>query len=360
MRRYQVAAIPGDGIGPEVIPEAIAVLEAVAAADGGFSADVKSLGWGSERYLETGSLMPDDWAAHLSGFDSILAGPVGDPRLPDSITVWGLILTIRQSFGQYVNLRPVRLLPGIESALRTTESDEIDIVFVRENTEGEYSGVGGRVHTGRPIEVAVESAVFTRTGTERIIRYAFEYARSQGRQKVESVTKSNAQRHSMVFWDEIFEEVAAEYPDLESGSRLVDAAAAALVTDPGSFDVVVTSNLFGDILTDLGAAVTGGLGIAPSANLDPAGDRPGLFQAIHGSAPDIAGRGTANPIGEIWSVALMLRYLGEQAASELLERAMFEALLRPVNHTADLGGSASTADLGLAVRTALSPAREIS
>jgi tartrate dehydrogenase/decarboxylase/D-malate dehydrogenase len=360
MRRYQVAAIPGDGIGPEVIPEAISVLEAVAAADGGFSADVKSLDWGSERYLETGSLMPDDWAAHLSGFDSILAGPIGDPRLPDSITIWGLILTIRQSFGQYVNLRPVRLLPGVESALRTTGSDEIDIVFVRENTEGEYSGVGGRVHTGRPIEVAVESAVFTRTGTERIIRYAFEYARSQGRRKVESVTKSNAQRHSMVFWDEIFEEVAAEYPDLDSGSRLVDAAAAALVTDPGSFDVVVTSNLFGDILTDLGAAVTGGLGIAPSANLDPAGDRPGLFQAIHGSAPDIAGRGIANPIGEIWSVVLMLRYLGEHAASELLERAMLEALSRPVNHTADLGGSASTADLGLAVRTALSPAREIS
>jgi tartrate dehydrogenase/decarboxylase/D-malate dehydrogenase len=355
MRRYRVAVIPGDGIGPEVIPEAVSALDAVARADGGFAVEVESFGWGSERYLETGSLMPEDWAEILSAFDAILAGPVGDPRLPDAVTVWGLILTIRQGFGQYVNLRPVRLLPGVESALRTAGPEGIDIVFVRENTEGEYSGVGGRVHTGRPIEVAVESSVFTRVGTERIIRYAFEYARTNGRKRVESVTKSNAQRHVMVFWDEVFEEVAADYPDLESGSRLVDAAAAALITDPSSFDVVVTSNLFGDILTDLGAAITGSLGTAPSANLGPAGERPGLFQAIHGSAPDIAGSGSANPIGEIWSVVMMLEHLGEPAAAAMLERAMCAALSRPVSHTRDLGGSASTSDLGLAVRSALSP-----
>ena len=354
MRLYRVAVIPGDGIGPEVIAEAVATLEAVASADGGFAVEAESFGWGSERYLETGSLMPDEWAQILSGFDAILAGPVGDPRLPDATTVWGLILTIRQGLGQYVNLRPVRLLPGVESALRTTGPEGIDIVFIRENTEGEYSGVGGRVHRGRPIEVAVESAVFTRVGTERIMRYAFEYARARGRRRVDSVTKSNAQRHAMVFWDEVFEEVAVDYPDLESDSHLVDAAAAALVTDPGAFDVVVASNLFGDILTDLAAAITGGLGTAPSANLDPAGEQPSLFQAIHGSAPDIAGRGSANPIGEIWSVVMMLEHLGEASAAARLERAMLEALSEPANHTRDLGGSASTARLGLAVRNALS------
>lgn len=345
--------MPGDGIGTEVIPEAVATLEAAAAVDGAFAVEVEILDWGSERYLASGSLMPEGWEGILSEVDAILAGPVGDPRVPDSVTVWGLILAIRQRFAQYVNLRPVRLLPGVESPLRSANAKAIDIVFVRENTEGEYSGIGGRVHRGRPLEVAVESLVFTRAGVERIMRYAFQYAREHGRHRVDAITKSNAQQHAMVFWDEVFEEVASDYPDLEAGFRLVDAAAAALVTNPSAFDVVVASNLYGDILTDLGAAITGSLGIAPSANIDPGSEHPSLFQAIHGSAPDIAGRGVANPIGEIWSVAMMLEHLGEQVAAQGVERAIEAAMSDPAHHTPDLGGKAATGDLGAAVRAAL-------
>jgi tartrate dehydrogenase/decarboxylase/D-malate dehydrogenase len=353
MRRHRIAVIPGDGIGPEVIPEAVETLEAVANVDGGFGVEVESLDWGSERYLASGSLMPEGWDETLAAFDAILAGPVGDPRVPDHVTVWGLILAIRQRFAQYVNLRPVRLLPGVAGPLRAAGAGDVDIVFVRENTEGEYSGVGGRVHRGRPIEVAVESLVFTRAGVERIMRYAFEYARAHSRGRVTSVTKSNAQRHALVFWDEVFAEIAGSYPDLEHASVLVDAAAARLVTDPGAFDVVVTTNLFGDILTDLGAAVAGSLGIAPSANIDPSGVHPSLFQAIHGSAPDIVGRGVANPIAEIWSVALMLDFLGETGAARTLEAAIAAAMADASNHTPDLGGAAQTAVLGAAVRAAL-------
>jgi tartrate dehydrogenase/decarboxylase/D-malate dehydrogenase len=353
MRRHRIAVIRGDGIGSEVIAEAVAALEAAAAVDGGFAVEIETLEWGTEHYLAGGSLMPENWDQTLSRFDAILSGPVGDPRVPDSVTVWGLILAIRQRFAQYVNLRPVRLLPGVDSVLSTPRAGEIDIVFVRENTEGEYSGVGGRVHRNRPLEVAIESLVFTRSGVERIMRFAFDHAREHGRRRVDSVTKSNAQRHAMVFWDEVFDEVAANYPDIESGSRLVDAAVAALVTDPYDFDVVVASNLFGDILTDLGAAITGSLGTAPSANIDPTGEHPSLFQAIHGSAPDIAGRGIANPIGEIWSVAMMLEHLGEAKAARSLERAIAAALAEPAHHTPDLGGTATSAALGAAVRAAL-------
>jgi tartrate dehydrogenase/decarboxylase/D-malate dehydrogenase len=353
MRTHRIAVIPGDGIGPEVMPEAVAALQAVAAADGGFAVELETLDWGSERYLAAGSLMPDGWEETLAAFDAVLVGPVGDPRLPDDVTVWGLILRIRQHFAQYVNLRPVKLLPGVPGPLRAAAPEDVDIVFVRENTEGEYSGAGGRVHRGRPIEVAVESIVFTRAGIERIVRYAFEYARTHGRSRVTSVTKSNAQRHVMVLWDEVFAAVASEYPEIQHDSRLVDAAAARLVTDPGSFDVVVASNLLGDILTDLGAAIAGSLGIAPSANMDPTGAHPGVFQAIHGSAPDIAGRGIANPVGEIWSVALMLDALGEPAAARALERAIATALADAAHRTPDLGGSASTTAAGAAVRAAL-------
>lgn len=356
MRTHRIAVIPGDGIGPEVMPEAVRALRAAAEADGGFAVEVETLDWGTERYLAEGSLMPDGWDQTLEAFDAVLAGPVGDPRVPDDVTVWGLILPIRQRFAQYVNLRPARLLPGVPGPLRAAGPDDVDIVFVRENTEGEYSGAGGRVHRGRPLEVAVESIVFTRGGVERVVRYAFQYARSHGRRRVTSITKSNAQRHVMVLWDETFAAVAAEHPDIEHDSRLVDAAAARLVTDPGSFDVVVASNLLGDILTDLGAAIAGSLGIAPSANIDPTGEHPGVFQAIHGSAPDIAGRGIANPVGEIWSVALMLDALDEPVAARGLERAIAATLADPAQRTPDLGGSAGTAAAGAAVRAAL-PAR---
>lgn len=353
MRTHRVAVIPGDGIGPEVIPQAVETLHAVAVAVGGFAVEVETLNWGSERYLAEGSLMPDGWEETLAAFDAVLVGPVGDPRIPDDVTVWGLILAIRQRFGQYVNLRPVRLLPGVPGPLRAARPGDVNIVFVRENTEGEYAGAGGRVHRGRPLEVAVESIVFTRGGVERIMRYAFDYARTHDRRRVTSITKSNAQRHVMVLWDETFAAVASEYPDIEHDSRLVDAAAARLVTDPSSFDVVVASNLLGDILTDLGAAIAGSLGIAPSANIDPTGGHPGVFQAIHGSAPDIAGRGIANPVGEIWSVALMLDALGEPAAARGLERAIAIALEDPGSRTPDLGGRATTAAAGAAVRAAL-------
>ena len=353
MRTHRVAVIPGDGIGPEVVPEAVAALRSVAETSGDFAVDVAMLDWGSERYLVEGSLMPDGWADTLSSFDAVLVGPVGDPRVPDDVTVWGLILAIRQRFAQYVNLRPIRLLPGVPCPLRSAGPEDVDMVFVRENTEGEYSGAGGRVHRGRPLEVAVESTVFTREGVERIVRYAFEYARSHDRRKVTSITKSNAQRHAMVMWDETFAAVAAEYPDIAHDSRLVDAAAARLVSDPASFDVVVASNLLGDILTDLGAAIAGSLGIAPSANIDPTGEHPGVFQAIHGSAPDIAGRGIANPVGEIWSVALMLDALGERRAARGLEAAIAATLADPATRTTDLGGRADTAGSGAAVRAAL-------
>jgi len=353
VRTHRIAVITGDGIGPEVMPEAVAALTASADADGGFNLAIETLDWGSERYLRAGSLMPDDWATTLGASDAILAGPVGDPRVPDDVTVWGLILRIRQHFAQYVNLRPVRLFPGIAGPLRSAGVDDVDIVFVRENTEGEYAGIGGRVHRGRRLEVAAETSVFTREGVERIIRHAFEYALEHDRAKVTSITKSNALSHTMVFWDEVFGEVSAQYPAMPCDSMLVDAAAARLVTNPAAFDVVVASNLFGDILSDVGAAIAGSLGVAPSANLDPTGGHPGLFQAIHGSAPDIAGRGIANPVGEIWSVALLLDHLGEAAAARRVERAIASALGDPANRTPDLGGSAGTRHLGAAIRAAI-------
>jgi tartrate dehydrogenase/decarboxylase/D-malate dehydrogenase len=335
------------------MPQAVAVLRAAAEADGGFAVELEPLDWDTERYLATGAYMPADWADVLGATDAILCGPVGDPRVPDDVSVWGLILAIRQRFAQYVNLRPVRLLPGVTGPLRTASSEDVDIVFVRENTEGEYAGIGGRAHAGRPLELAAETSVFTREGTERIVRHAFEHARRHGRGKVTSITKSNALRHSMVLWDEVAGAVAAEFPDVAYDTMLVDAAAARLVTGPGAFDVVVASNLFGDILSDLGAAIAGSLGVAPSANLDPTRTHPSLFQAIHGSAPDIAGRGIANPVGEVWSVALLLDHLGEEAAARAVDDAIAAALAEPANRTADLGGTATTAQLGEAIAGAV-------
>lgn len=344
MRHYHIAVLPGDGIGSEVIPAGVRVLEVLAESCGQFHVDFATFGWGSEWYLRHGAMMPPDGVQVLerAGFDAILLGPIGDPRVADHITLWGLLLPIRQQFDQYVNLRPMRLLPGVTSPLAAKGPSHIDMVCVRENTEGEYAGVGGRVHRGTPHEVAIQEIVFTRSGTERVIRYAFEYARSHGRKKVTSATKSNAMQHNMVFWDEVFRSVASEYADLEHEQQLVDSLTARLVTKPETLDVIVASNLFGDILTDLGAAISGSMGIAPSANLNPERKYPSLFQAIHGSAPDISGRGIANPLGTIWSVQLMLDHLGEKKAAAALMAAIETLVREGRGSTPDLGGRAST------------------
>lgn len=355
MHEYQIAVIEGDGIGPEIITEGMQTLHAVAARRGDLRFTMQTFDWGTERYLRTGQMLPDDGLATLrdGGFDAILFGPIGDPRVPDHITLWRLLLPIRQDLDQYVNLRPVRLLPGVRSPLAGKLPGDIDIVCVRENTEGEYAGVGGRVHRGTPDEVAIQSTVFTRVGTERIIRYAFEYARREGRRKVTSATKSNSLQYNMVFWDDVFAAVAADYPDIAHEQQLIDSLAARFVTRPESLDVVVCSNLFGDILTDLGAAISGSLGLAPSANLNPERRFPSLFQAIHGSAPDIAGRGIANPVATIWSTALLLQHLGEREAAAQVLAAIETVLAAGTTLTPDLGGTATTVALGNAIRAAL-------
>jgi tartrate dehydrogenase/decarboxylase / D-malate dehydrogenase len=355
MHHYQIAVLPGDGIGPEVITESVQTLEALAQLHGGFRLDTQHFDWGTERYLREGALMPQDGLAVLerAGFDGILLGPVGDPRVPDHLTLWGLLLPIRQGFDQYVNLRPMRLLPGVESPLVGKGPAEIDMVCIRENTEGEYAGVGGRVHQGTGEEVAIQSMVFTRAGTERIVRYAFEYARQHGRKQVTSATKSNSLQYSMFFWDEVFAQVAASYPDIAHEQQLVDSLSARFVSRPESLDVIVASNLFGDILTDLGAAISGSLGLAPSANLNPERGYPSLFQAIHGSAPDIADKSIANPIASIWSGQLLLDHLGEQEAAATLMRAIEEVVAAKEVRTADLGGTATTRQMGEAIRTRL-------
>jgi tartrate dehydrogenase/decarboxylase / D-malate dehydrogenase len=345
--RYRVAVLPGDGIGPEVIAEAQATLELAASLDG-FEVAVETFAAGGAHHLATGRPIDPEVPERLATFDAVLAGPFGDPRVPDTVVLWGTILELRQRFDQYVNLRPARSLPGVPCLLRNTS--EFDIVVVRENTEGEYSGAGGRIHRRSGEEVAVETSVFTRAGTERIIRYAFEYARARGRRRVTSATKSNALRHAMPFWDEVMEEVAAYYRDVDHDSVLIDALAARVITDPGSLDVIVASNLFGDVLSDLTAAVAGSLGTGPSANLDPSRSHPSLFQAIHGSAPDIAGRGIANPVAEILSVALMLEFLGETTCAAALERAVDMSVANPQTRTRDLGGSAGTRQAGEAIR----------
>ena len=349
---YRIAVLPGDGIGPEVIAEAQATLE-LAAELGGFAVTVETFEAGGAHHVATGTPMAPDLPERLAEFDAILAGPFGDPRVPDTVILWGTILALRQRFDQYVNLRPARSLPGVPSALRTLGSDTFDVVVVRENTEGEYSGAGGRVHRGSGDEVAVETSIFTRAGTERTIRYAFEYARTHARARVTSATKSNALRHAMPFWDEVMEQVAAEYPEIEHESVLINALAARVVSHPASLDVIVASNLFGDVLSDLTAAAAGGLGTGPSANLDPSRAHPSLFQAIHGSAPDIAGRGIANPIAEILSVALMIEFLGQPATASAIERAVDASTAEVQTRTRDIGGEADTRGAGEAIRTAL-------
>jgi tartrate dehydrogenase/decarboxylase / D-malate dehydrogenase len=349
--RHQIAVIPGDGIGVEVVPAAQRVVEA-AGRRFGFTLAWRQFDWGCDRYVETGRLMPPDGLDRLAEHDAVLMGAVGHPAVPDHVSLWGLLIPIRRAFRQYVNLRPIRRLRGIDGPLRSGE--RIDMLVVRENNEGEYSEIGGRLYAGMPDELAVQEAVFTRKGVERVARYAFDLASARGR-RVTSATKSNGIIHTMPFWDEVVGEVARDYPDVTLTSVLIDALAAQFVLKPQTFDVVVASNLFGDILTDLGAAVVGGIGVAPSANLNPERELPSMFEAIHGSAPDIAGRGIANPIGQVWSAAMMLDHLGHAEASAAVLAAVEAALEVPEARTPDLGGEATTAALTEAIVDRLDP-----
>ena len=343
MTTYRVAVIPGDGIGNEVIPAAVDVVGA-AAERHQVHIDWTHFPWGSDYYFEHGRMMPEDGVERLRPFDAIFFGAVGDPRLQDNITLNGLLLPIRRKFDQYACVRPAVLYPGVRCPLAGKQPGEIDFVVVRENTEGEYAQIGGVLYSGSPHEVAVQSAMFTRHGTERVIRFAFDLARRRQRKRLlTSVTKSNAQGFSMAFWDRVFADVARDYPDIRTESLLVDAACMDLVRRPESFDVIVASNLFGDILTDLSAAITGSLGLAPSANLNPSKAFPSLFEPVHGSAPDIVGRGIANPMATMLAGAMMLEFLGESAAATLVERSVLGVLQERTVVTPDLGGTATTA-----------------
>jgi tartrate dehydrogenase/decarboxylase/D-malate dehydrogenase len=346
MRDYHIAVIPGDGIGHEVCPEGLKALNAAAEISGEFSLRYETFPWGCEYYLAHGRMMAGDALKILESFDAIYFGAVGFPSVPDHISLHGLRLPICQGFDQYANIRPSLLLPGVLGPLRDKEAGDIDFVVVRENTEGEYVGAGGRAHRGLPIEVAVETAVFSRVGVERVMRFAFELARSRSRKKLASVTKSNAQRHTLTLWDEIFESLCAEYPDVATERVLVDAMAARFVLRPESLDVVVASNLFADILTDLGGAICGSLGVAPSGNLNPERTYPSMFEPIHGSAPDIVGQGIANPLAMIWSGALMLDFLGEARAADLIMQAIRAVTGQGRLLTPDLGGRARTVEVG--------------
>jgi len=345
---HNIAVIAGDGIGKEVIPAGIAALER-AARGSGVSLTFTDLPWGCDYYLRQGRMMDADGFERLATFDAIYLGAIGDPKVPDHIAVWDLLLPLRQRFQQYVNLRPMRLLPGLTSPLANRGPADIDMVCVRENSEGEYSGLGGRIHVGTRFEAAEQTGLFTRTGIERILRYGFEVASKRPRKLLASATKSNALRHSMVFWDEVAEIVRADYPAVEYRKYHVDAIAARMVTNPASLDVIVCSNLFGDILTDIGSAISGSLGIAPGANINPERSAPSMFEPIHGSAPDIAGKGIANPIGCIWAGAQMLDHLGHRNLHDKVIGAVERVVASGRNRTPDLGGTAKTKDLADAI-----------
>ena len=342
MKRYKIASIPGDGIGIEVIDAGLRVLNALAERDGGFALDVTSFDWGSDRYRREGALMPADGAQDLRDYDAIFFGAVGAPDLPDHLTLWGLRLNICQPLDQYANVRPTRILPGIKSPLAGVTAKDLDWVIVRENSEGEYAGQGGRSHRGQPHEMATDLAVFTRKGVERVMRFAFELARSRPRKKLTVVTKSNAQRYGMVMWDEIATEVAADFPDVTWDKILVDAMTVRMTTNPQSLDTIVATNLHADILSDLAAALSGSIGVAPTANLNPERTSPSMFEPIHGSAFDITGKGIANPVATFWSASMMLEHLGETDAAEKLMAAIETVTANPDLHTPDLGGNATT------------------
>ena len=338
---HKIAVIPGDGVGPEVIREGVRVLEEAARLDGGFRFEFTWFPWGCGYYLKHGRMMEEDGISRLEKFDAIYLGAVGYPGVPDHISLWDLLLTIRKSFDQYVNLRPITLLKGAPCPLKDVRREDIDMLFVRENSEGEYAGSGSWLFKGKPNEVVIQDGVFSRTGCERIIRYAFELARKR-KKSLTSISKANALNYSMVFWDQIFEEVSREYPDVETHSYLVDAASMLMVKDPRRFEIVVTSNLFGDILTDLGAAIAGGMGLAAGANLNPERIYPSMFEPIHGSAPDIAGQGKANPLAAIWSASQMLDFLGHEDMGSRVLSAIEAVLEEGSVLTPDLGGTATT------------------
>ena len=351
MKTYLIAAIPGDGIGKEVVPEGIRVLEAVARKHGiAFAWD--HFDWSCERYAATGAMMPADGLEQIKEHDAIFFGAVGFPSVPDHVSLWGLLIPFRRGFQQYVNLRPVRLMPGIVSPLAGREPGDIDFWIVRENTEGEYSSVGGRMFEGTENEVCIQESIFTRRGTDRIMRYAFELARTRPKKHVTSATKSNGIAITMPYWDERFKAVGAAYPDVKTDQYHIDILTAHFVQHPDWFDVVVASNLFGDILSDLGPAATGTIGIAPSGSLNPEREFPSLFEPVHGSAPDIYGKGIANPIGQIWSGAMMLDHLGHPDASQAVVRAI-ESVLTNGPRTRDIGGTASTEEVGKAIAAAI-------
>jgi tartrate dehydrogenase/decarboxylase / D-malate dehydrogenase len=356
MRRYRIALVPGDGIGKEVVPAGREVLEALAGSDKELAFEFESFAWGGDHYRTHGAMMPADGLDALKTKDAILFGSAGDPEIPDHITLWGLRLKICQGLDQYANVRPTRILPGIDAPLKRCRAQDLDWVIVRENTEGEYSGAGGRVHQGFPLEVAAEVSVMTRAGVERIQRYAFRLAQSRERKLLTVVTKSNAQRHGMVMWDEIAAEVAKDFPDVKWDKEMVDAMTARMVNKPASLDTIVATNLHADILSDLAAALAGSLGIGPTANINPERVYPSMFEPIHGSAFDIMGKGIANPVGTFWTAALMLDHLGETDAAGRLMQAVERVTANPMLHTRDLGGTATMADVTDAVCAAISAA----
>ena len=348
MKTYRIAAIPADGIGPEVITAGLEVLEAVARRTDQFDFDVTSFDWGSDYYKMHGQMMPADGLDQLKPFDAIFFGAVGAPDVPDHITLWGLRLPICQGFDQYANIRPTRVLPGIKSPLRNVDHDDLDWMIIRENSEGEYSGSGGRVHEGYPNEIATEISVFTRSGVTRIMRYAFAMAASRPRKLLTVVTKSNAQRHGMVMWDDIAAEVATEFPDVTWDKMLVDAMTVRMTLDPQSLDTIVATNLHADILSDLAGALAGSIGVAPTANIDPEGRFPSMFEPIHGSAFDITGKGIANPVATFWTAALMLDHLGHDQVAKVVMTAIEQVCAKGIL-TPDVGGKATTRDVTNAV-----------
>jgi tartrate dehydrogenase/decarboxylase / D-malate dehydrogenase len=352
IKSYKIATIPGDGIGKEVIPAGTQVLT-VLARGSQFNFEFEDFNWGGDYYRKHGVMMPADGLDALRNKDAIMFGSAGDPHIPDHITLWGLRLKICQGFDQYANVRPTRILPGIDAPLKRCTTADLDWVIVRENSEGEYAGVGGRAHQGHPIEVATDVTMMTRVGVERIMRYAFALAQSRPRKLLTVVTKSNAQRHAMVMWDEIAAQIAKEFPDVKWDKELVDAATARMVNRPASLDTLVATNLHADILSDLAAALAGSLGIAPTGNIDPQRRYPSMFEPIHGSAFDIMGKGLANPIGTFWSAVMMLEHIGEPAAAASLMKAIEVVTANASLHTRDLGGTATTAQVTQAVCAAL-------
>jgi len=352
MNIHRVAVIPGDGIGPEVLTEGIKILNKAAELDGSFSFEFTTFPWGCTYYLEHGRMMAENGLELLEKYDAIYLGAVGMPGVPDHISLWDLLLVIRKHFDQYVNLRPVKLLRGAPCPLKDVSREDVDMIFVRENSEGEYAGSGSWLFRGQENEVVIQDGVFSRKGCERIIRYAFDLARKE-KKSLTSVSKGNALNYSMVFWDQIFREISAEYPDVQTHTLLVDAASMFMVKDPGRFEIVVTSNLFGDILTDLGAAIAGGMGLAAGANLNPERKYPSMFEPIHGSAPDIAGQGIADPLAAIWSASQMLDFFGHEDWGKRVIDAIESVLTEKKVLTPDLGGTASTSQVGDAVAACL-------